>query len=1031
MRAEIAGALVVAVATAAVGEERVVLPVRADVGITSVRGKGWLSNGAGPTSAIRQNQNWSGFEGKTLLMDFDARRMRGWTVRRAQLHVTVARGELYGVGLCTVLSPWGEGRGMNWAEARGGACWAYARSRGRGGEPTAESYWAWPGSGLYSVSWAHPHARYSHAGPEDLKRERVAGGRFVRITVPVAPALVESLAAGVAYGLVMTDDKGQVAEAAALHGSGRPYRYDESQDTFVFTRDVQDKALRPVLEVFGGAVDKAPPGGPGEARVAAVSPSEGMVVLEFRAPGDDGMTGRALAYDVVSSEGVITESNWSRARAVPRWTIPLPVAGGQVQRMPIFTLGPGEHQVGIRGVDDAGNRGPVRCVAVRVPELPDAALAKAATVAAPAAASPPGVKDKLTVFACPEVVKIDPVSGSVLREGGGYGRAGNCASSNAVWRADRKLISLQAAANEVTAFKLIVKGEAESLKGVAVSVGDLTGPRGRRIASAPNMRAFRMWYVRARTPRPRDPGEDSLEDYARRPSGWHGDACLPLEAPFETAFAIPAPDNAVGSQRYQAVWVDVYVPRGTQAGRYAGKVTVSAEGLARPVVLNLEIDVLPIALPDKISWRIDLNRYGRIAPYAGVDASGAVAAERMYFQMAQAHRCTLNSLPYTHSSTVYGGWFIPKMAGKGTAVRVADWREWDARFGPLFDGSAFSARAGYVGPGADTPVAHIYLPFCEGWPVPNDRTTYKDWAVLKDRLALGEWAKTSRRLDDAFTPAYKKAFIRVVRQYFEHFKAKGWTDTAFQFYFNNKYYFMTGYFGGMHTPSGTCFWLLDEPVDFDDYDANRFFLTLGRRGYEAANAPQVKVEFRTDISQPEMTRGLWNGVCDLWNCSAMFRFAPTAALRRKWLPQEKFWHYGGGPGPSAPHVETMKLFLLSWCAGTNGELPYWNFGQGNWRRADNLATMWTGRNYAGGRKSYPGPIAGARLKILRRCQQDVEYLHLLARSAGWDRPRVRRALMKYADDPSAPVLRFNKLTLDRWIELRKAVAATIVASRGR
>ena len=52
-------------------------------------------------------------------------------------------------------------------------------------------------------------------------------------------------------------------------------------------------------------------------------------------------------------------------------------------------------------------------------------------------------------------------------------------------------------------------------------------------------------------------------------------------------------------------------------------------------------------------------------------------------------------------------------------------------------------------------------------------------------------------------------------------------------------------------------------------------------------------------------------------------------------------------------------------------------------------------------------------------------LHLLAGCKGWDRPRVRRALMKYCDDPSAPILTFTRLSLDRWIELRNALAATI------
>ena len=86
------------------------------------------------------------------------------------------------------------------------------------------------------------------------------------------------------------------------------------------------------------------------------------------------------------------------------------------------------------------------------------------------------------------------------------------------------------------------------------------------------------------------------------------------------------------------------------------------------------------------------------------------------------------------------------------------------------------------------------------------------------------------------------------------------------------------------------------------------------------------------------------------------------------------------------------------------------------------------RSEAPGR-SVPGPVAGVRLKIARRCQQDVEYLHLLAACKGWDRDRVRRAVSKYADDPDAPLLRFDKLPLAKLIELRTRVAATILSKR--
>jgi len=957
---------------------------------------------------------------KNLLMAFDCSAIRGWTVSKANLKLTLARGDLYGVGLCTVLAPWSEGRGMNWTPAPGGACWAFARCPRPGAKPTAEDLWAWPGSSIAGVCWAHPQARYSHAGPAELKRAPAGDKRFTVLTVPVAPKLVESLATGTAYGLVLTDDKGQVTESFALYGPGRPYRSDDSQNPWVFTRDVQDESLRPVLEVWGEPADKTPPGAPGNVKVVETRPTEGTVVLAFDAPGDDGGKGTALAYRVVRSDRPVTDGGWKDAQPLPRWSLPLPVAGGARQRMPVFTLPPGRHYLGIRAVDEAGNAGPVTPVTVKVPEPPPAKLItpKVTQVRASRARKAPAV------FACPDTVKIDPVSGAVLRDGAGYVLRPGYALANEVWRARAGQITLTAAANETVALKVIVARTGEAIRSARVTVTDLAGAAG-TIPAADCARCFRLWYVKTGAPPAPPSGPGELDDPTRRPSGWHGDACLPLEAPFEQTFDVPAADNRVPNQHYQAVWVDLYVPRDAKPGSYDGKVRVSGVA-AGPVELALRVNVLPIRLPDTISWRVDLNRYGEVSRHTRVRGTPTEVIERRYYQLAHQHRATINALPYSQSGNVYAG-FIPAMKGKGTDISVADWTAFDKRWGPMLDGSAFSRQAGYVGPGADTPISHIYLPFCEAWPVPLSKDVYADYAKLSTREEFGRWAMTSRRPREAFSDAYQAAYVRVSRQFFEHFASKGWTGTAFQAFYNNKYYFKVAYFGGGFHKTGSSFWLLDEPVDYDDYNANRFFLSLVRRGHDAAGAPRVKVEYRTDVSQPEMTRGLWAGVADVWCCSAIFRFAPTAAVRRQWLEGENYWHYGGGPSPSAPAVAMIRHFLRSWCAGTTGELPYWTFGGSNWRRADNLATIYTGVNYAGSGKNYPGPVAGVRLKLIRRAQQDIEYMHLLAGCKGWDRARVRAAVARYADDPNAAILAFNAMGLDKWIELRSALAATIQA----
>ena len=106
-----------------------------------------------------------------------------------------------------------------------------------------------------------------------------------------------------------------------------------------------------------------------------------------------------------------------------------------------------------------------------------------------------------------------------------------------------------------------------------------------------------------------------------------------------------------------------------------------------------------------------------------------------------------------------------------------------------------------------------------------------------------------------------------------------------------EYYFKVPYFGSQLTTSsnyGSSFWLLDEPTDYDDYMANAFFLNLARKGWTSANAPDVKFAYRVDVSQPEMSRGLWNNICDLWvlgGGTLRNGYVTTAAIRQKWLPE--------------------------------------------------------------------------------------------------------------------------------------------------
>ena len=1017
-----------------VAEGSATLPVSADVGLSSYQQKESTSNGLGVTTAIRQNQNMYGFESRSLLMAFDATPVRGWIVTKAYLHLYLAKGDLHGVGLTEVLAPWSEPQTVNFTTEVGGPCWLFARTPKDLARAAANEWWAWPGSSFCSVAWAHPSARYQFIGPGQIKRIRVgspanqpaAAGqdRFLHLELPVAPDLVAALASGTCYGLVLTDDKGQVAEAYSLLGPGVPYQDNDAEDIYVFTRHVQDVTLRPRLEVFGERKALAPPPTPRDVKVARADAGSGTLWLEFSAPAAIA-GGDLLAYDVSSRPAGKLE--WT---PLPRWALPRPAVAGSRQVMPVWTLPPGPHELSVRSVDKAGNRGEPTVVSITMPHRPKADL-MAPMVETPSDSlhGKPETAGSFTLAAVPDLAKVDPASGRVLRYGEVYLEDEKYlqGQGNPVFTGQG--VTLTAAANEVAALQLIVTKELEKLVGLKVEVSDLIGPEGKVIAAKPNAQCFRVWYVKSMSKVEETPEQAAGEDHTARSVAWHGDACLPLAAPFAETFDLPAADNAVPGQTNQAVWVDLFVPRATPAGTYHGRIMVTAGGST--AALPLAVKILPLALPDRPTWRVELNSYGGLAGMAGVDSKDpkSFEAEHSFYRLAKAHRQMINALAYSQRGTV-DETRTPVVKGEGASVRIADWSSWDSRLGPLLDGSAFTAEKGYVGPDEGTPISQLYLPFHENWPLPIARY-FGDYADVSGRLKFAEWAKKSRPLEEAYGKEFKDGFASVARQFAVHFKEKGWTQTEFQFLLNNKYYYRAMFFGN-HGRQGTSFWLLDEPVDHDDYAASAFFLSLARRGVESARTPEVRFAYRADISMPEMTRGLLNGVCDLWMLgwdTIPTSYVTTARVRQRFFPGERFWQYGGAVSTSGAPVGLVGSFLAGWCAGSDGILPYWNtMGGRDWSKADDLAIFYTGRNYAGGAKSYPGALPGLRMKIMRRAQQDVEYLQLLSQAKGWTRETVRQAVAGYADDPSAPSLMFKNLTPERADALRAAVVQTLIGA---
>ncbi len=247
--------------------------------------------------------------------------------------------------------------------------------------------------------------------------------------------------------------------------------------------------------------------------------------------------------------------------------------------------------------------------------------------------------------------------------------------------------------------------------------------------------------------------------------------------------------------------VEIYVPHDLAAGEYRGTLTLSARGGAGRGTLRLPVTlrVWDFTLPDHLSFLPEMNSYG------------LPDNERDYYRLAHRHRTVLNRLPYYQNGRIADG-CAPRWDARRQAL---DWSDWDRRFGPLLDGSAFADL-----PRKGVPVEVFYLPLHENWPTP-----------MEGHYNGNYWA------DRAFPESYRKAFVASSRGMAEHFRARGWNETLFQCLLNNKVDFKKRGWSRGSSP-----WLLDEPASFQDFWALRYFARAFHEGVnQAAGSPYVLI----------------------------------------------------------------------------------------------------------------------------------------------------------------------------------------------
>ena len=452
---------------------------------------------------------------------------------------------------------------------------------------------------------------------------------------------------------------------------------------------------------------------------------------------------------------------------------------------------------------------------------------------------------------------------------------------------------------------------------------------------------------------------------------YYPDALIPVHATYSSR--LPEPDNRIPKQTAQAFWVDVYVAPDTRLGIFSGTAKLKAN--SKITTLPIQLTVLACVIPGEDVVTIDHNSYG--SSWLAQQFAGSYQRDpdhwfesNQFFELIHAyhrvfyeHRGIFHQLGYGHSGKV-GPEFAPVLEGSGRAKHITSWSLYDRHYGPLFDGTAFSASR--RGP---RPIPFVYLPINPEWPA-----SYEFWGER----------------------GYEAEFVNVVSEMERHFREKGWTHTNFEVFFNHKKRYKGFPWDG------------DEvrfPKDL------KYFLEYDRLLKKALppNTP-VHFVFRADVSwDMEEQFKVLNGIVRLWCCGggilSFYRHAPKMLCDRG----DVVWYYGGPPGVTDSSSAITEFPLRAWLWGVNGYVHWLTVSPGEdpWFHFDGGQTALI---YSGERFGVSEPIPSIRLKIQRNCLQDLALLDSLKRRKSLDSLRARAARS------------YNNSTLDDWWNSRPALA---------
>ncbi|MBQ8286026.1 MAG: DUF4091 domain-containing protein, partial [Thermoguttaceae bacterium] len=798
-------------------------------------------------------------------------------------------------------------------------------------------------------------------------------------TIPVDPRLVAARAAGLSTGFVFFDDVG--TELARRGADGEEVEIRLFPNRFFYSRD-QNTASTPYLEVVveeevnDGEKTRERLGAPAALAARTDGLPWGEVEISWAAPK---MTKRQLIGFEARIDGV----------DVPQSLIPAPKINGYstsperfVARLSNLGLKPGKtKKFELVAVDELGERSAPATLRFDVSNDKPSSWNDLVAVKTSGDKSKSAQNDVLSLK---KKMPPRPVLGdsqvSVLNEFDKTTESGelipklpeNYKTSNAIWNARERRIDLAAARGEFVGFQLLFEGSERKVRAELRWTKSAT--KGKTTSSVKNSTPEAKFYRLARV------------ETAR---GKIVDPAIPLET-------LEATVNA----GCDAVYCEIYIPKDVAPGERRGTLRLTSNG--EKLDLNINLTVWNFNIPNVLSFLPEMNCYS------------LPANELEYYRMAQLHRTYINRVPYSHRGTVGDG-LAPKY---DAATRSFDWRDWDRRFGPLFDGSAFADS-----PRGATPIEAFYLPFFENFPA----------------NIFEEYDETVRPVEAAFTDDYKTSLRAALTDAAEHFSESGWHDSRFLFYLNNKMDYKRNGWSRASSP-----WLLDEPASFQDFTALRFFAsqlrqalddaklaTKGNNAREMQNvSPKTRpILFRADISRPQWSRDSLDRLLDVNVVGGdVFRRYNRRVLERRDRFGELVYAYGTTAAPELNGWQPVAWALDAWSLGADGIVPWQTIGNDeSWKKGDELSLFYPATKESGGKV-----VASIRLKAYRRGQQDVEYLTALCNATGRPRWDVAQALRKrltlearstFRNAEDAGTQDYPDFSPDEWERLRREIGA--------